>query len=118
MTESILREKAYKFALRIARLSEYLNNEKKEYVILRKILDSGTAIGLFIEEATQAIDHQDFILKFSLSNKEAFKTNFWLRVLRDTEFIADKLAESLLSDCEELQKMLISSLKTARGRIE
>ena len=114
MAESILQEKAYKFALRIVRLSEYLNHEKKEQVISRKILDSGTSVGIFIEEATQGLDRQDFVAKFSLANKEAFKINFWLRVLRDTEFIADNHAESRISDCEELQKMLISSLKTAR----
>jgi len=114
MAESILQEKSYRFALRIVKLSEYLNNERKEYVICRKVLDSGTSVGVFIEEAIQAIERQDFVAKFSLANKEAFKTNFWLRLLRDSDYINNNLASSLLADCEELQKMLISSLKTAR----
>jgi four helix bundle protein len=85
-------------------------------VISRKIIDSGTAVGVFVEEATQSADRTDFISKFSLANKEAFKTNFWLRILRDAEFIGEKLAESMISDCEELQKMLISSIKTAKNK--
>lgn len=94
-----------------------MNNDKHEHVISRKILDSGTAVGVFIEEATQSYDKTDFIAKFSLANKEAFKTNFWLRILRDTEFLTEKHAESLITDCEELQKMLIKSLKTARRAV-
>jgi four helix bundle protein len=116
MSESILQEKAYKFALRIVRLSEFLNNEKKEFVLARKVLDSGTAVAVFIEEARQSYDHPDFISRYSLANKEAFKTNLGLRILRDTEFVGGNLAESLLEDCVELQKMLIASLKTARTR--
>lgn len=113
---SVLQEKSYKFALRIVKLSEYLNKEKKEYVLSRKVLDSGTAIGVFIEEGQQAPDHADFISRYSLANKEAFKTNFWLRLLRDSEFIGEKLAASMIEDCAELQKMLIKSLKTARNK--
>lgn len=116
MAENILQAKSYKFALRIVKLSEHLNNEKREFVLARKILDSGTAIGVFIEEARQSPDHSDFTTRFSLANKEAFKSNFWLRILRDSDFINEKLAESMIHDCEELQKMLISSLKTARKR--
>ncbi|NOT49175.1 MAG: four helix bundle protein [Acidobacteria bacterium] len=116
MAGNLLQEKSYKFALRIVKLSEYLNNEKKEYVLSRKVLDSGTAIGVFIEEASQSPDHSDFILKYSLANKEAFKTNFWLRLLRNSEFIGKKLAASMIEDCQELKKLLISSLKTARSR--
>ena len=109
-----LQEKAYKFALRIVRLSEYLNNEKKEFILSRKILDSGTDIGLLIEEGKQGENKPDFIQKYSVANKEAFKTNFLLRLLRDSEKISLLQSRSLISDCEELQKMLIKSLKTAR----
>lgn len=112
----ILQEKSYKFALRVANLSNFLNDEKREYVISRKILDSGINIGLFIEEGKQDENRADFIQKYSLANKEAFKTNFLLRLLRDSEYITATQADSLLADCEELQKLLISSLKTARTR--
>jgi len=114
MSENILQEKSYKFALRIVKLSEYLNDEKREFVLSKKILDSGTAIGALIEEAKQGEHRADFLQKLSVANKEAFKTNFWLRLLRDNNFLSEKQAQSLLADCEELQKMLISSLKTAK----
>ena len=114
MSESILQEKSYKFALRIVKLSQFLNDEKREFVLSKKILDSGTAVGVFIEEARQGENRADFSQKLSIANKEAFKTNFWLRLLRDGDFLSEKQAQSLLNDCEELQKMLISSLKTTK----
>lgn len=80
----------------------------------KKVLDSGTAVGVLVEEARQGENRADFLQKFSVANKEAFKTNFWLRLLRDSKFLSEQHAQSLLADCEELQKMLISSLKTAR----
>src|SRR5687768_12821507 len=112
----LIRDKSYNFALRIVKLSEYLNNEKREFVLSKKILDSGVNIGLFVEEGRQGDDKAEFILKYSVANKEAFKTNFILRLLRDSENISGPQAESLLNDCEELQKLLISSLKTSRSQ--
>jgi len=110
-----LRDKSYAFALRIVRLSEYLHAEKREFVISKKILDSGINIGLYIEEGKQGDDRIELRQKYSVANKEAFKTNFLLRILRDGEFISETQARSLLDDCEELQKMLISAIKTLRA---
>jgi four helix bundle protein len=110
----LLQKKAYDFALRIVKLSEYLQHEKKEFTLSRKVLDSGTNVGLLIEEGKQGENRPDFIQKYSVANKEAFKTNFLLRLIRDSEKITKQHAESILTDCEELQKMLITSLKTAR----
>ncbi len=110
--KDILQEKSFGFALRILRLSEYLHDEKREFVISKKILDSGINIGLLIEEGKQGESRADFRQKYSVANKKAFKTNFLLRLLRDGEFISDTQSKSLLTDCEELQKMLIASLKT------
>jgi four helix bundle protein len=81
---------------------------------LRKILDSGVNISLFIEEGRQGENRLDFQQKYSIANKEAFKTNLLLRLLRDGGFVNDVQAQSLLVDCEELQKMLISAIKTVR----
>lgn len=114
MSESILQEKSYKFALRIVKLSQYLNDEKHEFVLSKKILDSGTSIGVLVEEAKQGENRGDFLQKLAIANKEAFKTNFWLRLLRDGGFLNEKQSESLLKDCEELQKMLIAALKTTK----
>src|SRR5918993_601188 len=110
----ILQEKAYKFALRVVKLSEYLHNEKREYVLSRKILDSGTNIALLIEEGKQGENRQDFIQKYSVANKEAFKCNLLLRLIRDSKYISEHEAESLISDCGEIQALLITSLRTAR----
>ena len=115
MSKSILLEKSYKFALRIVKLSQYLNDEKHEYVLSKKILDSGTAVGVLIEEAQQGESRTDFLQKYSIANKEAFKTNFWLRLLHDSGFINDKQFQSLIQDCEELQKMLIAAIKTTKS---
>ena len=111
---NILQEKSYNFALRIVKLSEYLHNEKHEYVLSRKLLDSGTNIGLLIEEGKQGENRTDFIQKYSVANKEAFKSHFLLRLLRDSTYTTDPQAESLLLDCGELQGLLITSLRTAR----
>lgn len=110
----VLQEKSFKFALRIVRLSQFLNTEKREFVLSKKILDSGTNIGILIEEGKQGENRADFRQKYSVANKEAFKTNFILRLLRESEFISKTQAESLLDDCEELQKMLVATLKTIR----
>lgn len=115
MSKHILLEKSYKFALRIVKLSQYLNDEKREFVLSKKILDSGTNIGVFIEEAQQGENRADFMQKYSIANKEAFKTNFLLRLLRDGGFLSEKQSQSLLDDCEELQKMLISAIKTTKS---
>lgn len=110
----VLQEKSYKFALRIVKLSQFLNDEKKEFVLSKKVLDSGTNVGILIEEGKQGENRPDFLQKYSVANKEAFKTNFILRLLRDGEFLTETQAGSLLYDCEELQKLLVATLKTVR----
>jgi four helix bundle protein len=114
MASSILVEKSYAFALRVIRLSQYLN-ERKEFILSRKVPDSGTAIGALVEEARQGEDRADFRQRLGLAAKEAFKTNYWLRLIRDSDYITSEHASSMLFDCEELQKMLIASRKTSRN---
>lgn len=109
-----LKEKSYAFSLRMVKLSELLHDQKKEFVLSRKILDAGVNISLFIEEARQGENRNDFLQKYSLANKEAFKANLLLRLLRDGGFVGAAHAESMLDNCEELQKMLISALKTTK----
>ncbi len=118
MKENILMEKSYKFALRIVKLSQYLNDEKREFVISKQVLFTGTSIGAQIEEAQQGENRADFLHQMATANKHAFKTNFWLRLLRDGEYLSEKQVQSLLDDCEELQKMLVKSLKTTKQTIE
>ena len=114
MKESILKDKSYKFALRIVKLNRFLNEEKREFVLSKQILRCGTSVGANIVEGNRAESMPDFIHKLSISLKESFETEYWLNLLKDSEYISEKQAESLIFDCNELQKMLISSIKTAR----
>ena len=114
MKENVLREKSYQFALRIVKFYKFIANEQREYVLSKQILRSGTSIGANVEEANHAQSKSDFVHKLSIAQKEAAETNYWLRLLRDSEFLTAKQAESLLFDCDELQKMLASSIKTTK----
>ena len=114
MKTNPLKEKSYKFALRTIKLFQYLLRKKNEYVLSKQVLRSGTSIGANIEEAYQGESKADFLHKLAIANKEAFETNYWIRLLRDSQFIESKLADSLLIDCEEIQRILISSIKTSK----
>jgi four helix bundle protein len=116
MKNNILKEKSYKFALRTVKLFQHLSVERKEYVLSKQILRSGTSIGANIEEAYQGESKSDFIHKLSIANKEAFETHYWLRLLRDGVILNSNVAESLLDDCGELQRMLVAAIKTAKSR--
>ncbi len=114
MSESILREKSYRFALRIVNLVKFIVSEKKEYVLSKQLLRSGTSIGANVEEAGQGQSKADFVHKLSIAQKEAFETNYWLRLLRDSEYLSRPQADSLIEDCNEIQRMLTSSIRTAK----
>jgi len=118
MKENVLKDKAFYFALRVVKLYQYLANEKKEFVMSKQVLRSGTSIGANIEEANQAQSKSDFIHKLSISQKEAFETHYWIRILRESDFPGRKLADSLLADCEEIQKLITTSIKTAKTNLK
>lgn len=115
MKESILKTKSYDFALRVLKSHRHLVKESKEFVISKQILRSGTSVGANIEEANQAQSTPDFIHKLSIALKEASETNYWLRLLRDGGILEAKLANSILKDCEEIQRMLTASIKTSKA---
>lgn len=117
MKESILRDKSYSFALRIVKLYRYLADEKKEFVLSKQILRSGTSIGANVEEACRAESKADFVHKLSISHKESFETCYWLKLFRDSEILSENQAQSLITDCEEIQKMLTASIKTAKQNL-
>jgi four helix bundle protein len=97
--ESILNTKSYSFAIRVVKHSQYLQTEKKEFVLSKQILKSGTAIGALIREAEYGQSKIDFIHKMSISLKEANETAYWINILKDTDYIEEKLFMSLLTDC-------------------
>jgi four helix bundle protein len=110
-----LSAKSYAFAIRIVRLSQYLQSEKKEYVLSKQILKSGTAVGALIREAAYAQSKPDFISKMSIALKEVNETKYWLNISKDTDYLEVKLFDSLLTDCKQLLKLLISTINTSKG---
>jgi len=116
MKDNVLRDKSYAFALRIIRTYQYLCNKKKEFVLSKQLLRSGTSIGSNIEEAIGGHSEKDFVAKISISYKEARETHYWIRLLTDSGYISESQSWSLLQDCEELLKISGSIQKTIRSR--
>ena len=114
---SILRQKSYAYALRIVKLCRHLAEEKREFVLSKQVLRSGTSIGANIAEAFQGQSKADFIHKLSIALKEAFETEYWLCLLRDSDYVKVTQSASLIEDCCELQKLLTSSIKTTKSKI-
>jgi four helix bundle protein len=112
--KSILREKSYLFAIRIVKLYRFLCDEKKEFVLSKQLLRSGSAIGALIKEAEFGQSKADFINKMSIALKEANETDYRLHLLKDTDFLNEKMFESISADCVELIKMLVSTVKTSK----
>lgn len=110
--ENAVRDKSYAFARRCVRLYKYLCEEKKEYVLSKQLLRSGTSIGANIAESQYGQTKLDFASKLSISLKEAGETEFWLKLLGDENYITKAQAESMLADCRELIRLLQSITKT------
>ena len=114
MTENPVKDKSYKFAVRVVKLYKYLTEEKKEYILSKQLLRSGTSIGANVKEAIHAESRADFIHKLSIALKEASETEYWLELLRETEYIDQPQFDSINADCQELLKLLISIIKTSK----
>jgi four helix bundle protein len=111
---NVVRDKAFGFAVRVVKLSKYLREEKSEFILSKQILKSGTSIGANLAEAEGGQSKADFIAKCQISYKEANETKYWLRLLEATAYIDQKLALSLLNDCQELIRIMQAILKTAK----
>jgi len=114
--ENVVMDKSYAFALRIINLYKYLISEKKEFVLSKQLLRSGTAIGALIKESEHAQSKADFINKMNIALKEANETTYWLQLLKDSDYINEKEFESIFPDSEELLKLLVSIVKTTKSR--
>jgi four helix bundle protein len=111
-----LRDKSYAFALRVIKTYQYLCDSKKEFVLSKQLLRSGTSIGANVEEAIGGQSEKDFFAKITISYKEARETHYWLRLLTDSGYLSKAQSVSLLKDCEELEKISGSIQKTMRHR--
>ena len=109
-----VREKSMAFAVRVVKLSRYLNEKKREYVIANRVLRSGTSIGANIAEAESGVSRKVFMAKMSMALGEACETEYWLELLKLTEYLTEQEYESMARDCKELVKMLTSIVKTLR----
>src|SRR5690242_20215193 len=105
MKENIVQTKSYEFAIRIVGFYKYLVVEKKEFVLSKQVLRSGTSIGANVEEAIGGHSDKDFHAKMTIAFKEARETTYWIRLLRDTSIIEKQISESLLTDAEELVRI-------------
>ena len=114
MSQNIIEDKSFAFAIRIVNLCKYLNTEKKEDVLSEQILLSGTAIGLLVRQAESAQSTSDFISKMSIALKEANETEYWILLLYETDYLEEKAFDSLSQDIKELLKLLISIINSTK----
>ena len=107
-------QKSFQFAVRIVRLCKYLQTEQKEYILSKQVLRSGTSIGANVAEAQQAQSKPDFTSKINIALKEAAETDYWLRLLHETEYLSKTQFESMISDCDEIESILVSIVKSSK----
>ena len=115
--EKTVKYKSKKFAVRIVRLYKYLCDEKKEYVLSKQLLRSGTSIGANIAESECAISEKDFLSKIYIALKESAETIYWLDLLFETDYLSEIEYKSMKDDCEELRKMMSSTTKTMNSKL-
>ncbi len=115
MAENLIVDKSFKFAIRIINLYKYVCEEKKEFVLSKQLLRSGTSIGANIKEAIQGQSKKDFLSKMNISLKEASETEYWIELLIATNYLNERDGNSILEDCVEIKKILHSIVKTSKN---
>ena len=106
--------KSFQFAIRIVNLCKHIQDTKREFTLSKQLLRSGTSIGANVAESQQAQSRPDFIAKLSLALKEAVETDYWLRLLRATEYLSEKEYASVIIDCKELEKLLTAIIRSTK----
>ena len=114
MSENIVENKSFDFAVRIVNLYKYLTNEKKEYVLSKQLLRSGTSIGANISEAEMGQSKSDFNAKMYIALKEANETLYWLKLLYKTDYLTEQEFESINNDIKEIIALLMSITKSVK----
>lgn len=115
--KAVVEQKSKQFAIQIIRVYQYLTSEKKEFVLSKQLLRSGTSIGANLAEGECSISKRDFLAKMYISLKECNESLYWLDLLFETDYLSDREYTSLRTDCDELRKMLSSITKTTQCRI-
>lgn len=115
-TDNIIQEKSFAFAIRIVNFYKFLNSEKKENILSKQLLRSGTSIGANVEEAIGGVSDKDFLNKLGIAYKEARESIYWLKLLYATDYITKNEFESMFNDAEEICKILGKIQITAKNR--
>ena len=117
MKQNIVQEKSFAFAVRIVNLYKYLTIEKKEYIMSKQLLKSGTSIGANIEEAIGAQSKKEFYSKMSISFKEVRESHYWIRLMEETGYLKENESKSILEDLQEILKLITSIQKTTKKNL-
>jgi len=118
MADNIIKLKSFSFALQIVKLYQFLSSEKKEFVLSKQLLRSGTSVGALVSESEHAESKLDFIHKLAIAQKEANESSYWLELLFQSEYISESQFHSLNSDIVEINKILASIIITAKNNLK
>ncbi len=114
MSKNVVKDKSYAFALKIIKIYKELKLDQREFILSKQLLRSGTAIGALIMESEHAQSKADFINKMNIALKEANETEYWLMILKDSEYLGKEMFDSIILDCREIVRLLISIVKTSK----
>ncbi|SOD11245.1 four helix bundle protein [Pedobacter xixiisoli] len=115
MKENIIKNKSFKFSIRIVKLYQYLQNQKKEFVLSKQLLRSGTSVGAMVREAEHAETRADFKHKMGIAQKEINETIYWLQLLKETDYLEQEQFESINKDAVEIIKLITAIIKTIKS---
>ena len=112
--KNVIQEKSFHFALRIVKLCNYLQKEKREFVMVKQLLRCGTSVGANVAESQHAQSRADFTSKLNIALKEATETDYWLRLLYETGYLSKTEFQSIFADCKEIESLLASIVKSTK----
>jgi len=115
--ENIVKDKSFKFSVRVVKLYQYLQADKKEFILSKQLLRSGTSVGAMVREAEHAETKADFKHKMGIAQKEINETIYWLELLKETNYLTSEQFESIYLDATEIIKLITSIIKTAKTNI-
>lgn len=118
MNEDVIKIKSFKLAIRIVKLYQYLGNDKREFVLSKQVLRSGTSVGAMVREAEHAESKTDFKHKMAIAQKEANETLYWLELLKETDYLTKEQFQTIYDDTVEIIKLLTSIIKTTKQNLK
>jgi four helix bundle protein len=117
MRENIIKNKSFAFAVRVVKLYQFLSEQKKEFILSKQLLRSGTSVGAMVREAEHAETKNDFKHKMGIAQKDINETIYWLELLKETDYLTQEQFESINSDALEIIKLITSIIKSVKANI-